>query len=65
MTAGGRVITPGYNLLSELLSLQKTPYVILLAQSTGNITFFISWESPAYFPMIQKPSGQDHTAAVR
>ena len=33
MTAGGRVITPGYNLLSELLSLQKTPYVILLAQS--------------------------------
>ena len=41
MTAGGRVITPGYNLLSELLSLQKTPYVILLAQSTGNITFFI------------------------
>lgn len=38
-TAGVCVITPGYNLLSELLSLQKTPYVILLAQSADNITY--------------------------
>ena len=34
-----RVITSGYNLLSELLSLQKTPYVILLAQSADNVTY--------------------------
>ena len=38
-TADSGAITSGYGLFSVLLSLQETPYVILLAQSADNVTY--------------------------